>query len=1518
MLKRKHMTATLATVDAARVPASMSTFPYTLGDQIGHGSSGHVFCATHRDTGIRVALKIAPDPRDAAMLAGEAQTLLLVDCSTIPRVIGLGTVPSSIPQSAPLPLRDYAGCPYLAVEWAPGAPIEPLQIPPSERLPVTAAVARDIGQALWHIHEMGIAHGDVKPANIMLERRDSGYRAVLIDFGYAIPTDDVSLKGLTPRYAPPEIGSTEHQGMSRDLFSLGVCLAEIVSAEVAASSNPLEQIWSGNLPAPWESVCQALTASTPAARPLASWVHSCGVRSLDDTLDTSAAQQAAPHDPVANTERQSRNVHDKEANYHVNSLVKSGAMRVRGAYVRLRWTELQQASKAEHVEIAPTTSPWAAEMLQIMREAHALVQADANTDTSRTPGENSCTYDTPVVIEPLDPAARQRWLVALVGLSATSWPMTEQLVGLEESAFAEGLQALAQRLNPAMWTYDYLIKGIQKQRVPKHVAAVSVPPICVDTPLDLVDLALYLVRRPTPESVLIQAETRALAGTLPQRHRALLAETLRSAGQLGRAFAALTTASPTDLPADSTDNSTLQTQGFELQVLRAELLRRMGKPEQALCLADSITSSFANVRDNDNAVTPQLRDKLSAIGARVLLDQGQPQRALERVAGRTGPFTAEVRALSHLAMGETQQALGAVQQGLAVAWDDEQRARLHCLRGMEAHQRGDAQVALLAFEQAKQAAARAGAVVEEATYATGVAAAAVDAGYVEEALQASARAALLWQHLNQPVKTAYAKLDRACAFALVGDSDSARAEAYEALNCLFHTLGNTNLEAKRTTQNIREPRLAAFLWMLLADIAPVSKQRELVHHAKCALFASQTAGPTTGQTTGQTTQQYRTIPTSDLLRLYARELRAEILSDEQVLQGDRMALEADANVAVSSKAEWWTARGNAWLQAKRLGRDQELLGHLLGLVYEPMPLGVLGEALQTARSLAEQRGDGQVVRRLASMQSRISQDLLAHVPGWLRGKALQVPWVLDSDGTSDGEAVARARNLEILVRGLAERESLRTLLNRALDALVLWTGVERGLLLLRAPTDKLVVRAARNLARCDLQNEQLQLSHTLAERALTTGEPVVAVDAAGEMADMHKSVHALGLRSVVAVPLMVRGEAVGVAYLDDRVRVGAFGPQELQWVRLVASIVAMAIADARAENLLRRQARQAAKSEALAKEQLAHKEADLEHAKRALATDRGESVAGYETIVGQSPAVRSMIALVQRVAPSDVSVLIQGESGSGKELVARALHQHSARGDGPFVTENCSAIPEPLFESTLFGHLRGAFTGADRRRIGLFEAADGGTLFLDEVGEIPLQLQSKLLRVLQDGEVHPLGSTKASRVNVRVLAATNRDLRELVQTGKFREDLYYRLNVVTIMVPSLRERAGDIPILVEHFLQKYAPEREIRVSRAAWQKLESYDWPGNIRQLENEVRRALALCDNLIDEQDLTQEVRGHRRTQRISDEGMNLKARVSALERMLISEAMEMTGGNQTRAARILGLSRFGLQKMIKRLEIG
>jgi transcriptional regulator with PAS, ATPase and Fis domain len=281
-----------------------------------------------------------------------------------------------------------------------------------------------------------------------------------------------------------------------------------------------------------------------------------------------------------------------------------------------------------------------------------------------------------------------------------------------------------------------------------------------------------------------------------------------------------------------------------------------------------------------------------------------------------------------------------------------------------------------------------------------------------------------------------------------------------------------------------------------------------------------------------------------------------------------------------------------------------------------------------------------------------------------------------------------------------------------------------------------------------------------------------------------------------------------------------------------------------------------------------------------------------------------------------VPVLFVGESGTGKELVARAVHANGARARRPFVSENCAAVPEALLESTLFGHVKGAFTGATAMRAGLFEVADGGTLFLDEIGEMPLAMQTKLLRVLQDGEVRPVGGDRARTVDVRVLAATHRDLEALVAKGAFREDLFYRLNVVMLRIPSLRERPDDIPLLALHLLEKHAPGRGLRVTRAAMDRLVRFPWPGNVRQLENEIRRAVVLADGRIDVAELSQEVaRGGPGAARGS--GLDLRTRVDALEAELVREAMAKTEGNQTRAAELLGVSRFGLQKMMRRLGL-
>jgi transcriptional regulator with GAF, ATPase, and Fis domain len=444
------------------------------------------------------------------------------------------------------------------------------------------------------------------------------------------------------------------------------------------------------------------------------------------------------------------------------------------------------------------------------------------------------------------------------------------------------------------------------------------------------------------------------------------------------------------------------------------------------------------------------------------------------------------------------------------------------------------------------------------------------------------------------------------------------------------------------------------------------------------------------------------------------------------------------------------------------------------------------------------------------------------------------------------------------------------------------------------------------------------LSQTLARRALTAREPVVAVDAEGELDEVHKSVHALKLRSVLAVPLIARGEPLGVAYLDDRIRRGAFGPREIEWARTIGSLAAMVIADARDQVLLRRAARRAKRASVEIAETLSLREAALDAAARELSRARGgrETRFPYADIVGQSSPMRAMLKLVDRVTASDVPVLVGGESGSGKELVARAIHDNGPRKARPFVSENCGAIPEPLLESALFGHVRGAFTGADRPRAGLFEVADGGTLFLDEIGEMSLGMQTKLLRVLEDGMVRPVGTERARKVDVRIIAATHKDLSAMVKERTFREDLFYRLDIISIRIPPLRERPDDIPLLVHHFVDKFAGGGGARVTAAAMDRLAAFAWPGNVRQLQNELRRALLLSDGVIDEVHLSAEIAGEGGSVP-RETGLHLRRRIDQLERNLVGEAMDRTGNNQTQAAKLLGVSRFGLQKMMKRLVI-
>jgi two-component system, NtrC family, nitrogen regulation response regulator NtrX len=311
------------------------------------------------------------------------------------------------------------------------------------------------------------------------------------------------------------------------------------------------------------------------------------------------------------------------------------------------------------------------------------------------------------------------------------------------------------------------------------------------------------------------------------------------------------------------------------------------------------------------------------------------------------------------------------------------------------------------------------------------------------------------------------------------------------------------------------------------------------------------------------------------------------------------------------------------------------------------------------------------------------------------------------------------------------------------------------------------------------------------------------------------------------------------------------------------------------------------------------------------------------TMIGESYAMRQLREQVAMAAPTNGRVLIYGENGTGKELVARTIHSLSRRRAATFVEINCAAIPEELIESELFGHVRGAFTGADRDRRGLFEVAHGGTLFLDEIADTSPAMQAKLLRVLQDGMIRRVGDTRARQVDVRVIAAAQQPLAALVAAGRFREDLRYRIDVISVPVPALRERDGDLPLLVEHLLAGLSAGRPPpRLTRAALRALGQHRWPGNVRELENALARGVAMGGDVIDLDDLPEAIgRAVARPEPArptAGDDLRLRPAIAATEQAYLAAAMARAKGNQTAAARLLGLSRFGLQKKLRRLAGG
>jgi transcriptional regulator with GAF, ATPase, and Fis domain len=439
---------------------------------------------------------------------------------------------------------------------------------------------------------------------------------------------------------------------------------------------------------------------------------------------------------------------------------------------------------------------------------------------------------------------------------------------------------------------------------------------------------------------------------------------------------------------------------------------------------------------------------------------------------------------------------------------------------------------------------------------------------------------------------------------------------------------------------------------------------------------------------------------------------------------------------------------------------------------------------------------------------------------------------------------------------------------------------ERGFIaLVDETTGELACELVRSESGEDL-SEKLEVSRTIIHKVLREGVSILTVNAQEDTQfDKAKSIREYNIRSAICAPLLFREEILGVIYLDNRASAGSFSQDDQMFLIALCHQAGIALGNAR---LHRRVVQENVWLESTLKPKF--------------------------QILGDSPKMKRVFETIKKVAPTDITVLIQGETGTGKELAAKAIHTLSPRREHPFVPVNCAAIPKELIESELFGHEKGAFTGATSAREGKFQLADGGTIFLDEIGDMSLDLQAKVLRILEDRELQRVGGSKSVSVNVRVLAATNKDLAKAVEDGAFREDLFYRLNVVAIELPPLKERKMDIIPLAEYFIA----ERVKKISSKAQKLMEAYEWPGNVRELRNCVDRAVVLGDGkVIQPEDLPYNLRKG---------GQVIPAPLETLEHMEedhIVRVLRYADWNKSDAARILGVTRQTLDNKIKRYKI-
>ncbi|HEY4102235.1 MAG TPA: sigma 54-interacting transcriptional regulator [Polyangiaceae bacterium] len=1451
--------------------------------QLGKGGGGEVWAVRDRHSGRKYALKVLAEEaseREMSALVREAVALSGLEGLGVPRVVRFGRLPAS-------------GRAFLVRELVEGQSLEEIMAH-SDSARALAALSRAADQ-LTVLHRAGLFHGDVKPANIIVEL---GGRATFVDLGLAAPWREggSEAEGLTPRYAAPELFEGAPLTVRAEVYALGVTLAEIVSESRRSTlrDEVLKELM---------TVAKRATLAEPAERYPSVDEFASALRRAAGLVGSNDAQsEQVGFWPVVGIEATSAQLLERvralEPGGHLQIIGPPGSGRT-ALLRRVAWSLGVLGSPLAWIEDVAQGSSLQAELA-----AHSSLQgvwilvddADALTD------ENLA-----LLVKARAEGAR---LVMVGGAASGSDVQSFAVPALDEHAAIDLLRRAVPSLTQSLLKRIFEVSGGRPGELRRLVRIMATDAVASSDDFERV-VGSVDVQSVLPSDALDRARYFLDRGRFNDAKTALalLAEDRRVA----------------------------------VAIARARLLLGLGDAQGA----KNLLSEVAPHAEQNGAE----RDTVTLYLARAEVGVGEYQSALEMLealARDTSALASEALAYQGLALsmlGKHEAARTALDRSLAqsIALATPRLEALALASLGLALQRSDRN------DEAGDAYRRAISAAERAS----------DAGVL-------ATVQLNWAGLLKIRGDIAGAIEHFEAAVDMGRRSGRRSSALQALL----NLANMDLflgrlaRARSAIETLQEQRadlsavMCAQLLGLEADLELRQGSVELAvdKYGQCAdAFVALGRGIDAAEARLEGVLAAARAPRPNTTELRARLARAEqelggasahrsllLLAMARVknLSGDELGARASLDEALQA-ARAATRKDWVWHALEARAELEEAGGQpLLARRDREEALAVLEEiGARLPRDLREVYWNDARRRTLrASVPAAIGVAATEFLPfNALRAAAQRSSsTLLASSVTSISQLSSTpleqrlARILEVNSRLVGEHDLAR-LTERVTDYAVELARAEHGFVLLKSESGALTVHTSRSRAG---DAAHAEFSRSIGEKVVASSEPVLTMNAQSDtrMASF-ASVHQMMLQSVVCVPILApAGDAIGALYLETRLRPGAHFERELPTLQAFADQVAIALENARLINENRERADALGKANdeleeahSRLRELLDGRTEQLKRARQKL-RDARETLYGhfgYQGLVGTSEAMRRVYSLVERVQATEIPVLITGESGTGKEVVARAIHGASPRAKNRVLGVNCGAIPENLLESELFGHVKGAFTGADRERKGLFRECQGGTILLDEIGETPLKMQAGLLRVLQEKRVRPVGGNHEEEIDVRILFATNRDLAQMVAEGSFREDLYYRIHVVEVHVPALRERPEDIPQLVDHFFGLFAAryKREKNgVTKEALQRLAQYSWPGNVRQLENVLLNAWILSEDLmLDASDFdmpdgwtaSAAVARPNREREAPPRAATIKLRKGTVsehrreERDRILEALRESNWNRVKAAEISGIPR-------------